>query len=196
MESRLQRIETEAFLSRNSPVMIAETLLDKIPECQPEEAPPPLLEKREPENNELIEKVKEVQIDSDEHFQSTDHATSPELDRAKEPAESTISIDYAPEFAQNMYRSEETVQSLPRTQNPFSIPNGMTMDNSRISEEIVSVPLDDIQVQEVEPQRTEEDTAVPISDAPLIGAPIRLISFFAKYVSGADLVERDGGRSG
>ena len=57
------------------------------------------------------------------------------------------------------------------------------------SGEIVQIPLDDTDVRDLESQAIHgEENAVPISDAPLIGAPFRLISFVAKYVSGADLV--------
>jgi len=61
-------------------------------------------------------------------------------------------------------------------------------------EEIVQIPLDDNDVRDLQQQDTknvENDDAVPITDAPLIGAPFRLISFFAKYVSGADLVSQN-----
>lgn len=65
------------------------------------------------------------------------------------------------------------------------------LDDSRISEDVVSVPLDDI-IQELQPAEAKPDIepTVPISDAPLIGAPFRLISFVTRYVSGADLVDR------
>lgn len=60
------------------------------------------------------------------------------------------------------------------------------------SEEIVQVPLDDSEVLENESPiialEAEENVTLPLSDAPLIGAPFRLFSFVAKYVSGADLV--------
>ncbi|KAL6648204.1 hypothetical protein ACP70R_012428 [Stipagrostis hirtigluma subsp. patula] len=61
----------------------------------------------------------------------------------------------------------------------------------RMSDEIVPVPLDDIQIHEDNSQQSGSDdgtTEVPFSDAPIIGAPFRLISFVARYVSGADLV--------
>ncbi|KAL5738938.1 hypothetical protein ACOSQ2_028118 [Xanthoceras sorbifolium] len=56
--------------------------------------------------------------------------------------------------------------------------------------EIVQIPLDDNEVQDVESQvvESEEKDGVPLTDAPLIGAPFRLISFVANYVSGSDLV--------
>ncbi|KAJ6922671.1 protein hook [Populus alba x Populus x berolinensis] len=68
------------------------------------------------------------------------------------------------------------------------------------SGEIVQIPLDDNEVPDLENevpdlemQAAETDDksgAVPLTDAPLIGAPFRLISFVAKYVSGGDLVNR------
>ena len=36
----------------------------------------------------------------------------------------------------------------------------------------------------------EKADPVALTDAPLIGAPFRLISFVARYVSGADLVQK------
>ena len=58
--------------------------------------------------------------------------------------------------------------------------------------EIVQIPLDDNEVRDPEAQdaKNVEQDDVPLADAPLIGAPFRLISFVAKYVSGADLVNQ------
>lgn len=61
-------------------------------------------------------------------------------------------------------------------------------------EEIVQIPLDDNDARDLQLQdakNVESDDDVPITDAPLIGAPFRLISFFAKYVSGADLINQN-----
>ncbi|CAL5390036.1 unnamed protein product [Camellia sinensis] len=60
------------------------------------------------------------------------------------------------------------------------------------SEEIVQIPLDENEVGDPGLQLTHDDQTihVPITDAPLIGAPFRLISFVARYVSGADLVSK------
>ncbi|CAA7392943.1 unnamed protein product [Spirodela intermedia] len=75
-------------------------------------------------------------------------------------------------------------------------PDGLRQsdDGSKQSPEIVQIPLDDDREQvQLAPAAREveaaEMAAVPLSDAPLIGAPFRLISFFANYVSGADLVK-------
>lgn len=201
IESRMQRVETEAFLSRSTAVPIAETPIEKIPEYHSEAAPPPLVEKRERDETELIEKVKEVHIESDQGAKVADSPSPSSLDINK-PAESDISINYT-----SAYESP----SLARSHNPFGIHSDVDdfnslhgvrqnhllgLDNPRMSEDIVSVPLDDIHVPEIEPQTMKEESALPLSDAPLIGAPFRLISFFANYVSGADLVQQDEGSSG
>ncbi|KAE8722608.1 Thioredoxin H-type 9, H9,TH9 [Hibiscus syriacus] len=58
-----------------------------------------------------------------------------------------------------------------------------------VSEEIVQIPLDDTDVRNLESRSIAgEENAVPLTDAPLIGAPFRLVSFVASYVTGADLV--------
>lgn len=66
-------------------------------------------------------------------------------------------------------------------------------DEPRTSSEIVPVPLDDILIHEDDPQTLGPDVEteeVPFTDAPIVGAPFRLISFVARYVSGADLVNQ------
>lgn len=68
-------------------------------------------------------------------------------------------------------------------------------DSSEIikSDEIVQIPLDENEneLTTLEPDNNAEKTEIPFSDAPLIGAPFRLISFVARYVSGADLAEKN-----
>lgn len=58
--------------------------------------------------------------------------------------------------------------------------------------EIVPVSLDvsknEAQNFESEAAESVQNEAVPLAAAPLIGAPFRLVSFVARYVSGADLV--------
>lgn len=65
-----------------------------------------------------------------------------------------------------------------------------------LSEETVH-PLQDVEINEEEVASSDERTgAVPLSDAPLIGAPFRLFSFMAKYVAGSDLVSETSSKSG
>lgn len=70
-----------------------------------------------------------------------------------------------------------------------AIPNSLVSDEPG---EIVQISLDENEIRDLELQaaNNDEKAAVPISDAPLIGAPFRLISFVAKYVSGADLIDK------
>lgn len=76
-------------------------------------------------------------------------------------------------------------------QHPELVPNSPISYESRESE-IVQIPLDASEVQDLELQSATEvkNEAVSITDAPLIGAPFRLVSFVARYVSGADLVSK------
>ncbi|CAH9102309.1 unnamed protein product [Cuscuta europaea] len=71
--------------------------------------------------------------------------------------------------------------------------NAMGLDSSEIeSSEIVQIPLDeDVSTTELKIMSTDQKNEVPLSDAPLIGAPFRLFSFVARYVSGADLVDKN-----
>ncbi|KAL3839932.1 hypothetical protein ACJIZ3_024523 [Penstemon smallii] len=64
-------------------------------------------------------------------------------------------------------------------------------------DEIVQIPLHENEAIEtnLEVAQNEEKTDVPLTEAPLIGAPFRFISFFARYVSGADLVNKNSGNS-
>lgn len=59
--------------------------------------------------------------------------------------------------------------------------------------EIVQISLDENEIRNlgIQAAYNDENTVVEFSDAPLIGAPFRLISFVAKYVSGADLVDKN-----
>lgn len=135
-------------------------------------------------------------------------------------------------------RGEETPRTIEAMQFPAHIQNGETVNvvnnidlqcnvddtmqkdvlpgsfkTSESTSDIVEVPLDENDIQEVEIKRERleenniwdvesqslkvgEDDGVPFSDAPLIGAPFRLISFVAGYVSGADLVSKSSLGSG
>lgn len=75
--------------------------------------------------------------------------------------------------------------------------NGTLTPDSEItvSTEIEQIPLEENEAASgtnmpVEDSSIDETSLVPISDAPLIGAPFRFISFMARYVSGADLVNQ------
>ena len=64
---------------------------------------------------------------------------------------------------------------------------------SEVPGEIVQISLDENEIRDlgIQAANNDENTVVEFSDAPLIGAPFRLISFVAKYVSGADLIDKN-----
>lgn len=110
-----------------------------------------------------------------------------------------IQINNAPSNAYASNHPEETSTQLPEIGTGNSIAQGhvdvseQRFDGLRISKEIIPVRLDDIQIHEDDPRHPgadDEIDEVPLSDAPIIGAPFRLISFVARYVSGADLVNQ------
>ncbi|XP_075088508.1 uncharacterized protein LOC107823420 [Nicotiana tabacum] len=79
------------------------------------------------------------------------------------------------------------------------IDGSVVVNSSEIeSDEIVQIPLDENEVQSVDLEAAkvnQDDEEVPLTNAPLIGAPFRLISFVARYVSGADLVNKNSATS-
>ncbi|KAL8214827.1 hypothetical protein R6Q57_004276 [Mikania cordata] len=94
----------------------------------------------------------------------------------------------------------ETDQTPSSAEEPDTISNvsgskdGMPSDKlvnqiSRVSME--SGEIVQISLNENEATAGDKFDPVPLTDAPLIGAPFRLISFVARYVSGADLVQKN-----
>ncbi|KAG2552147.1 uncharacterized protein LOC120652464 isoform X9 [Panicum virgatum] len=108
-------------------------------------------------------------------------------------------INNTPSNAYASNHAQETAIQLPEIGTSNSIAQAHVDVNEHhrfdgpTSEEIVPVPLDDIQIHEDDlrqPGAEDEIDEVPFSDAPITGAPFRLISFVARYVSGADLVNK------
>ncbi|MCD9639082.1 hypothetical protein HAX54_023384 [Datura stramonium] len=123
------------------------------------------------------------------HEYEVDHATEPK----SEPSEAVL-------------QSGERLQSLKDTidkagsdhEHVSKIDSNIDVNSSEIeSDEIVQIPLDENEVQsaDLEAANGDPDEEVPLTNAPLIGAPFRLISFVARYVSGADLVNRNSATS-
>ncbi|RWW62214.1 hypothetical protein BHE74_00030674 [Ensete ventricosum] len=128
------------------------------------------------------------------------------LDRPSSPSH------YVSEFEEKIKDLGETVQPSVELQENFGANNGINdMDSETVDQpgtppsdepstsEPATVPFDEIQIHKEDltgVKNNEIAEAIPLSDAPLIGAPFRLISFMAKYVSGADLVKQNSSRSG
>ncbi|XP_010938044.1 uncharacterized protein [Elaeis guineensis] len=209
LELRIQRLETEASAWATSKVMTK--FHEEIKSLDQIEAAHALIKKPDSGNEGLAGKVTEHYMEPNQHAASAEHS-NPELDH--EMTQAITSTDYASEYGEKIFELGEKVQPLLGIQGRFSTSNGVEgfvadpgvrsaqplgLDEPRISEDIVSVPLDEIQIHEEDLQgmvNNEKAPEVPLSDAPLIGAPFRLISFVAKYVSGADLVNQDVSKSG
>ncbi|CAN0879525.1 hypothetical protein LINGRAHAP2_LOCUS13100 [Linum grandiflorum] len=127
------------------------------------------------ENAELVEKVNEL-------YAKLDRNTTTELDPSSSSSSSIENDDTlvrnAELVATESVKDEGTLEPLP----------------PETDSEIVQVPVNDeieteldFEQQTVERDHHEKEN-VPLSDSPLIGAPFRLFSFVASYVSGADLV--------
>ncbi|KAH0737763.1 hypothetical protein KY290_036468 [Solanum tuberosum] len=125
------------------------------------------------------------------HEHVVDHTTEPK----SQPSEAVL-------------QSSERLQSLKDTidkavsddEHVSKIDSRIAVNSSEIeSDEIVQIPLDENEVQSADLEVTSVDQdqyeEVPLTNAPLIGAPFRLISFFARYVSGADLVNKNSATS-
>lgn len=155
-----------------------------------------LVEKLMAENAELVEKVHMlcVELDRPDTEIKLSEVTGPdgltEFVKPSEPESSEVTSISVPEL-------DSLEKTLVVNDNIDSIHAEHARDLQLVPddiEEIVQIPLDDNDVRDLQLQDTENvenDDAVPITDAPLIGAPFRLISFFAKYVSGADLVSQN-----
>ncbi|XP_074587641.1 uncharacterized protein LOC141843485 isoform X2 [Curcuma longa] len=158
-------------------------------------------------------KVHEHYLVSEKHGE---HASSSELKHTDTQVGSS-SPSHLPETDEKITESGKTVEFFVAPQDEFVANGGdVNLDSETIGQpgvqpllveprisEVGTVAFDEIQIHEDNKREmmTNDDPVpdekVPFTDAPLIGAPFRLISFMAKYVSGADLAKRqDDSQSG
>ncbi|KAF8041730.1 hypothetical protein BT93_A0359 [Corymbia citriodora subsp. variegata] len=163
-----------------------------------------LVEKLIAENADLVEKVNELYLQLDQQKAAPGLPSPFQSGSTVEIAESNGIVDHSSASNTNMLVLDERSESSKdiqmhddiTTEDKINGEHGLLISSSVKLEdtgEIVQIPLDDNDVQDLESQavESEEKIVVPLSDAPLIGAPFRLISFFTSYVSGADLVDKD-----
>lgn len=180
------------------------------------EAAAAIVEKLVIENTELMEKVNELGTIVDQLNKKCNAFAESEV-RVQETAQDTTVLS-PPTFKENSsstklsngvgltndpsvsivnydvtsYTKSEIVE-ITASKDPVSMgngDNGISASNSigtveefkQITSNSVREPVD------MAFQKTSKET-VPFSDAPVMGAPIRLVSFLTKYVSGADLVK-------
>lgn len=123
------------------------------------------------------------------------HRTPPAFDLIDETSEKVIRSDLRAQALKNFGNNDERSDENLDANNTVGIPSSSKVMES---DEIVQIPLDENErgPTELEAWNEVEKAEVPLTDAPLIGAPFRLISFVARYVSGADLVEKNSVKSG
>ncbi|XP_075485831.1 uncharacterized protein LOC142525405 isoform X2 [Primulina tabacum] len=168
---------------------------------QPEVMHPPS-EKLVPENPGLVEKVNGMYADS--------------LPVGSNPADiaALSAVDNSTALTQHFALGAEGTKMMPVSHSARSLAgvtinferncedvngedgSGMSKSSEEMVEadEIVQIPLGDSQTEDASLEVYEKNDASFI-DAPLIGAPFRFISFVARYVSGADLVNKNAENS-
>ncbi|KAL3536620.1 hypothetical protein ACH5RR_005081 [Cinchona calisaya] len=174
------------------------------------EAAHALVEKLLTENTQLVGKVNELYVELDHN--GLQQETSAEMAKSVHVADTTA-VGLHPRGEATEMQKSLASDSMYETSAKMLVPDirvqsqegcvrgdldyQKTMlfsDSSEIIEtdEIVQIPLEENENKpiDVEAVNIAQKTEIPISDAPLIGAPFRLISFVARYVSGADLVEK------
>ncbi|PRQ42667.1 putative transcription factor bZIP family [Rosa chinensis] len=178
-----------------------------------------LVEKLITENADLVEKVNELYVELERHSAKDGLPSTTTFNTTVLPVETLGTINPMSRSGEDMstsgqklYSSEvvplkeeihnngnmdsQQAASLQSNgnldiQHPESVPNS-TISYESSESEIVQIPLDADEVRDLESQSAREvkNEAVSLTDAPLIGAPFRLVSFVARYVSGADLVNK------
>ncbi|XVE80719.1 hypothetical protein DITRI_Ditri15bG0003200 [Diplodiscus trichospermus] len=155
------------------------------------EAASALVEKLIMENAELVEKVNELYVKLEQRSMAAadstvidmPHSVPQSVENGSISAPKLDSLECAP--INNGKIDDVNMDEQPAAHLPHFV-------EAEDSGEIVQIPLDDTDGRDLESQAVDnEENAVPLTDAPLIGAPFRLISFVAKYVSGADLVNNN-----
>ncbi|CAN6814597.1 unnamed protein product [Brassica oleracea] len=156
------------------------------------------------QNKSLVETVSNLQVQRENHESNVKGASEEELNSQIEAA-CTLVEKLITENAELVEKVNELCIQLNQSQHAFaSTPESLaievqksdTLEEIPIHDELIrtddsgdieTAPLDrNLSVGEEE----EASGGVPLVDAPLIGAPFRLVSFVARYVSGADLAEK------
>ncbi|GAV89115.1 hypothetical protein CFOL_v3_32535 [Cephalotus follicularis] len=198
------QIQLQNFETSNTSAHLSEELAKRTSENEELksqiEAASTLVEKLLTENAELVEKVNELCVEV--HRQSTKGGPSSVVVTDQrvgivDPACTgpiLESSDIIPVSGQNLESLEVVAvkDKLIGGENVDAKAADLSSADAVDSAEIVQIPLDDNEIQDVELQadESEENVAVLLTDAPLIGAPFRFMSFVASYVSGADLVNK------
>ncbi|XP_009337792.2 LOW QUALITY PROTEIN: myosin-9 [Pyrus x bretschneideri] len=161
-----------------------------------------LVEKLVAENAELVEKVNELYGELNRRSLTVEFTSTTESNTPVVPPEAASVIDPVSVSTEDMSTSDEKLDSpkgVPIKQEMHSNGNVDSEHAALVPElpvsdevsEIVQIPLDENEVRNLEVSlENDKNAGVPLAEAPLIGAPFRLMSYVARYVSGADLVNK------
>ncbi|KAI3829521.1 hypothetical protein L1987_03647 [Smallanthus sonchifolius] len=153
------------------------------------------------ENDILVEKVNVLKTELDQKTATTQSSSpiKPVDPLVKNPKAadmdetSTTETDSMPSSAEtdtvsNVGPSDTLVNHMHSEGSDLNQISRVSMESG----EIVQISLNEIDVAAATSAIyvPEDADPVPLTDAPLIGAPFRFISFVARYVSGADLVQK------
>ncbi|XP_068669353.1 E3 ubiquitin-protein ligase BRE1-like isoform X2 [Aristolochia californica] len=223
LKSRIQHLQRESSCSDSSGLVKRELSEDGDPSCLMESTRA-LVDKLVIENADLVEKVNELYIELERKTEPAADSSvvkfNPTMVNGGTPTNNLQDSLLENSGNKESLPAMQTIHEITGQPNvPFTVEAGTLPEIFRVQDvpsttepggqldelsleshqsggigEIVSVPLQEDEIQEIKEvnlQTTEinHPGAVPFSDAPLIGAPFRLLSFFAKYVSGSDLVE-------
>ncbi|CAI0474766.1 unnamed protein product [Linum tenue] len=191
LQSRILTLDT-SFSSENSSNQLTKNTHEDDKVNSQIEAALALVDKLITENAELVEKVNELYAKLDQKGAQLDQSSGIESDGMVENTEILGTLASPAESVKNIPALNGVLDSIEMGMPVVPI----TVPSEADSGEIVQIPLDETEDENNSeaPQDVVEDDSgddnTPFSDAPLIGAPFRLISFVASYVSGADLVNR------
>ncbi|KAG5550786.1 hypothetical protein RHGRI_015672 [Rhododendron griersonianum] len=136
-------------------------------------------------------------IDSEKHIPITEERNGEDDANAKDIAHVADSMSELSEKTSLSGKRIKSQENVSGQNGEYIHTNGASViqnspPDTIDSEEIVQIPLDEKEIgdPQLPPTHHDEKTDVPLTDAPLIGAPFRFISFMARYVSGADLVNK------
>ncbi|XP_075638183.1 uncharacterized protein LOC142610284 isoform X2 [Castanea sativa] len=165
-----------------------------------------LVDKLITENAELVEKVNELYVELDRQSPTAGLPSATVSDQMVEIAETARFDDFSLESNENLSVTGKKLESgeivpiqvetISGDTDNVDVEQASVIPSSFASEEpgeIVQISLDENEIRDlgIQAANNDENTVVEFSDAPLIGAPFRLISFVAKYVSGADLIDKN-----
>lgn len=216
----LQIKDLESASSTRSSVEVAKHASEREDLNSQIEAACALVEKLITENADLVEKVNELYVELERHSARGGLPSTTTSNTTVVPVETAGTINPMSRFGEDMSTSGQkldssevvplkveihsngNMNSQPAAsmhsngsvdfQHPASVQNSSVSYESSESE-IVQIPLDADEIRDLELQSAEnvKKEAVSLTDAPMIGAPFRLVSFVARYVSGADLVNKN-----